>query len=548
MRSKAARRQHWAPTDFRIGEEPGSALNDIDWLVDNCEAYESLVRAVRDARESIWISQLAFDADCKAYPLDDGRIEAEADGESVLDAILATSEEHRVSVRILLNSTLLLNTKRPLVRFLTGCKRDAGLVEVRGVSRFPQLLHAKMVVIDGRRAFLMGSPFVNGYWDAPSHQPVDHRRPRRELGGRPVHDVSVALRGEAVHDLAGVFARLWKCAGPADVNDASNAEVTRVGQEEVTRAVHEEATPEPPVRARAIHRPAAERGIEVVTTEPDGVRGSINPGSRRTLDALLEGIGRARSLIYIEHQYLSSRPVVEALRTALNRSPALELVLVLNQNPDVTAYRRWQNARLSESGLLAHPRVGVFALWSAAVKNGARPSINQVFVHSKVVIADDEWAMVGSANLDGASLDSYGDDFSSLLGRRVFRDVRNFDVSVVFTSGKSAGVQNPIRGLRERLWIEHLGRGSLPAMKLQSRPVAEWKALAAQNVAALNAREPSAQGVLNGTFILPYSTSPRPRGQLADVGVRRGSSLDLQFDPGWLEVNFSPNWVRNMFL
>ena len=39
--------------------------------------------------------------------------------------------------------------------------------------------------------------------------------------------------------------------------------------------------------------------------------------------------------------------------------------MVLNQNPDVTAYRRWQNARLAESGLLAHPRVGVFALWSA---------------------------------------------------------------------------------------------------------------------------------------------------------------------------------------
>jgi len=519
MRSKAARRQHWTPADSRIGEEPCSAPNRIEWLVDNCDAYASLIRAVRDARESIWISQLAFDADCKAYPLDEAGSGADMGGESLLDAILATSEEHRVGVRILLNSTLLLNTKLPLLRFLAACKREAGLVEVRGISRFPQLLHAKVVVIDGRSAFLMGSPFVNGYWDAPPHQPVDHRRPRRELGGRPVHDVSVALRGAVVRDLAEVFARLWKCAGNGEVNDA-----------------------------RSIHRPAAEKGIEIVTTEPDGIRGSINPSSRRTLDALLEGIEQARSLIYIEHQYLSSRAVVDALRSALDRSPALEIVLVLNQNPDVTAYRRWQNARLTENGLLAHPRVGVFALWSAAMRNDSPPEINQVFVHSKVVIIDDEWAMVGSANLDGASLDSYGDDFSGRLGRRVFRDVRNFDVSVVVTSGKSARGANPIRELRERLWMEHLGRGMLPAAQLQSRAVAEWKAVAALNVAALETREPSKKGALNGTFILRYSTSPRPRDQLADAGVLAETPIDLRFDPGWLEVNFSPNWVRNMFL
>ena len=41
----------------------------------------------------------------------------------------------------------------------------------------------------------------------------------------------------------------------------------------------------------------------------------------------------------------------------------------------------------------------------------ARRQITQVFVHSKVVAVDDRWAMVGSADLDGVSLHSYGDDF-----------------------------------------------------------------------------------------------------------------------------------------
>lgn len=538
MRSDATKRQHWAPADSRIGEEHDATPNHVDWLIDNSEAYAALLDAVRDARESIWISQLAFDADCKAYACDSPASADDTRGESLLDAILAASAQHGVGVRILLNSTLLLDTKRPLLQFLAGRASDGGLIEVRGISRFPQLLHAKMVLIDGRHAFLMGSPFANGYWDSPVHMPVDDRRPHRELGGRPVHDVSVCLRGPAVRGVAEIFSRLWNAGGNQDVL--------------------QDHLPAP----RAIRQGGGRLGVSVVTTAPRGGRGSDDPGSIATRDALLTGIERARSLIYIEHQYLSSRPVVAALRQALDREPALELILLLNQNPDVTAYRRWQNARLAESNLRAHPRVGVFGLWTASSRAASRVSINQVFVHSKVVIIDDEWAMVGSANLDGASLDSYGDDFTGRLARRVFRDVRNFDVSMVFTARNSSRGPNPIRELRERLWMEHLGADSL---RTPGQPpdgsLAEWTSCAARNIAHLNgmtderrARAEVTGGatashvVPCGSFILPFSASARPRAQLEDAGVRLTAEFDLQFDPGWLEINCSPNWVRNMFL
>jgi hypothetical protein len=108
---------------------------------------------------------------------------------------------------------------------------------------------------------------------------------------------------------------------------------------------------------------------------------------------------------------------------------------------------------------------------------------------------------------------------------------------------------NPIRDLRERLWMEHLGPGSLQAVERGTGvQLAEWKALASRNVTALNGRAQSDGVALSGSFILPYSPSPRPRAQLADVGVRPSAPIDLRFDPGWLEVNFSPNWIRNMFL
>jgi hypothetical protein len=102
-----------------------------------------------------------------------------------------------------------------------------------------------------------------------------------------------------------------------------------------------------------------------------------------------------------------------------------------------------------------------------------------------------------------------------------------------------------------RLWSEHLG---MPRDDVAIKPAAGWLALwrrrAAMNIGALNA-------VAGGSgsprrmrgFVLPYSTCATPLEQLADVGIDADSAgIDLCFNPGWLEVHFSPNWVRNMFL
>jgi phosphatidylserine/phosphatidylglycerophosphate/cardiolipin synthase-like enzyme len=262
---------------------------------------------------------------------------------------------------------------------------------------------------------------------------------------------------------------------------------------------------------------------------------------------VLDGIAGARSLVYIEHQYLSARPVVDALVRALARHRTLEIVVVLNQNPDVTAYRGWQNARLDEAGLLDHPRVGLFALWTSAMDASRhRRRLNQVFVHSKVVAIDDRWALLGSANLDGVSLHSYGDDFSSALGRRIFRGVRNFDVGLVVDSEPGDTPATQVAGLRRALWREHLGPAFDESM---TRPPKGWLPLwhsaAARNVAEL-CNSPSS--FRDGPFILPYSTRSTPRAQLNGVGVLFApETIELCFEPSWLEVHFSPNWVRNMF-
>lgn len=513
------------PTHAPRYRDRKSRHNKVEWLIDNSNAYKALLDAVRNSRKSIKISQLAFDADCVAHSAARSREHAPAlitERELLLDAILEASSTNRVTVEILLNSSLLLDTARPLRRSISSSARDTSRVEVRGISRFPRLLHAKMVIIDDHRAFLIGSPFVNGYWDDSGHAPIDGRRPRRELGGRPLHDVSVAVEGPIVRELAAVFADLWNAAD-GDVSAAVP----------VSRPTSTSRMPD--------------AAVQIVTTLPSRLRARNDEGSVEILDALLDGIAGAEELIYIEHQYLSSRPVVTALSGALKRHPDLEIVMVLNQNPDVTAYRGWQNARLIESGMLGHSRVGVYTLWSGLSGEGDSPVVlNQVFVHSKVVIVDDRWAMVGSANLDGVSLNSYGSDFSGALPRRIFQGVRNVDVGLIICDDARGGAQaGSANELRIRLWQEHLGRASRSG---ETRPETGWAALwqkaAHENVAALNERAPRCRAT--GTFILPYSLKSSPRTQLKNLGV--SAKVDLQYEPGWLEVHCSPAWVRNIFL
>ena len=500
---------------------PARRRATVSWLVDNAAAYRESVAAIERASRSIWLTQLAFDADCVAW----GNVSTQDGGRRpvvLLDA-LRKAAARGVAVRIILNESFLLDTATPLRAALEG--ETALDIRIRGISRFPQLVHAKMLIVDEREAVLLGSPFVNGYGDDARHHPADETRPERELGGRPVHDLSFRVTGPPVATLGTIFAELW--------NDVS------IGSDD-----------DAPIECRP--RPASrlERGMSIVRTAPRGVLRHRPAGVTEIVDEIERGLGRARRLVYVEHQYLSSRRVIAALARALRREAKLEVVVVLNQNPDVTAYRGWQNVRLRDAGLLDHPRVGVFALWRAAPATDGRHDwvVNQLFVHSKALIVDDAWVTAGSANLDGVSLHSYGDDFSGRLGRRVFRDVRNFDVNIVVRSRPDAE-DNAARDLRRLLWAEHLGTLAPASFDVEEGGALwRWRAAAASGAALLNARPmPNAPEGEASPIVLPYSPRPRPREQLHDAHVRGIERLDVRFDPGWIERHLSPNWVRNMF-
>ena len=531
------------PLALLIPDVASTAGDRVDWLVDNAATYGRLLESLRGARRSVHIAQLAFDADCAAYS--GGSLAASASDDAVIAEILiGLAKDDGPEIGILLNASWILNTARPLRKFFARRGVSPNRIEVRGLNRFPHFMHAKLVLIDGREAFLLGSPFVNSYWDNGAHLPFDARRPLRELGGRPLHDVSVHLSGPAVAELETLFASVWR-----------SSEATGPGSP--TGAV-------PDVEPRVAAAPAEMR---VVCDAPDGILAGVPDRGKQMLAELLAGIGRARRFIYIEHQYLTSRPIVAALVGALRREPGLEIIIVLNQNPDLTAYRGWQNERLEEHALLRHPRVGVFTLWSSdedPEREGVT-RINQLFIHSKVIVIDDEWAAVGTSNLDGVSMGDYGDDFAGWLGRRVFRGVRNVEVNVVIEAG-AQDVLDPeadppalhakaIVGLRERLWREHLGADKELTERAERGSLAIWRKAARENVrilASLGAERSTSSAVGRPTrmvgHLLPYSDCAFPSEQLADVGVLLDPErLVLCYNPTWFGVFASLHWVRNIF-
>ncbi len=481
---------------------------DVVWLVDNDDAYSAIASAVATAEESISISQLAFDADF-CVPSCDGT------STPFIDLLLSAARERGVQVRILLNATLLIDTLKPLQRFLDSRQLNCRGFELRGVSFFPHLLHAKTVIVDSKTAFLVGSPFVNGYWDSSRHAPLDERRPRGELGGRPLHDVSVQLFGTPVKKIDRVFNELWNSGE------------------------HEPAVARPMSEYAGTHATGRAR---IYTTAPGSVLRSRPLGSTEILRSIERTIAGARTLIYIEQQYLSSRRVFTALQAALTKEPELEVIIVSNQNPDITAYAKWQLANLREFGMLEHPRVGIFTLWSAA-KTAKRMQVNQVFVHSKVLVVDNACAICGSANMDGVSLHSYGADFSG-IGRRIFHNVRNFDINVTVTDDDSDD-HALAASLQHALWSEHLGEGYKSAPRPAGGWLAAWREIARSNITALQAdRVPH-----GGAFILPFIARSKPSQQLRELGVdAKSSTLELLFNPGWFERRFNLRWVRNMFL
>ncbi|HWG91811.1 MAG TPA: phospholipase D-like domain-containing protein [Candidatus Thermoplasmatota archaeon] len=441
-----------------VGEAEPTCLsmgNDVAFLVDGEAAFAALTEAVDRAQRSVYLTQFMFEPDFETT-----FEEGPANGRRLVDALL-DADARGVDVRVLIRETpVLRDSSTTLPTFFAKARDGAHNIRIQTYPLPLHTLHAKAVVVDGEEAFLIGQPFEQRYWDTRAHHAEELRR---APGRPPLHDVSIRLRGPAAGDVGAFVAELWNCRQDHD----PMPEPTRPG-------------------------PVGRHAVQIVRTVPPSQLPRREGGEFGILEAYERAFAAAEQFVYIETQYFTSGAITEALLKALRKNPDLEAILVLNTTVDVPTYISWQNRRVRE---LLHPdvrgRVGVFTL--ASMRGSPQPP-TPIYVHSKASVVDDRWATVGSANLDGISLES-AYEFG-------LQNKCNLDLNAVVFDGTDGltPATGAVRGLRCSLWAEHLG---CTAKDVAERPpggwLRPWREAAELNQALLVKEQRLARG-----FVLPY--------------------------------------------
>lgn len=273
--------------------------------------------------------------------------------------------------------------------------------------------HQKVIVIDDAVAFSGGMDLAADRWDTPQHQADDPRRLRGDMPYPPVHDVMIAVDGDAARALGELARERWRRATSEQLAPVRNG----------GDPWPDELVPDLSHVAVAISR-----------TEPayDG-RSEV-----REVEALyVDMLASAQRLVYIENQYFTSSRIGAVLEARLRSEDCPEIVIVLRRSsdgwlegPTMGTLRAQLLARLRRAD-----RFGRLHVYYPVVPDLGNRSIN---VHAKLCIVDDDLARVGSANLNNRSM--------------------GFDTECDLTveAEGSDAARCAIAGFRNRLLAEHL--------------------------------------------------------------------------------------------
>ena len=276
--------------------------------------------------------------------------------------------------KVLLRGSMLLDMVRWAWNRRISFRLDAALP--MGCSH-----HEKVAVIDDSFAACGGIDITFARWDTAEHRDDDiRRRSPAGLRYRPWHDLAMLVDGGAAAALGELARERWHGARNrgADLAPCQPRRVSLWPQGLVAEFDDVE--------------------IGIARTRAPW-RG--NPAIREVEALFVEHIARARTSIYIESQYFSSRVVAEALARRLVEADPPEIVLVTSMAAHSWLQRQAMDTarvRLLQSlALLDHAnRLHAFAPLTA----GGGP----IYVHAKLMIVDDAIVRVGSANLNNRSM------------------------------------------------------------------------------------------------------------------------------------------------
>lgn len=391
-------------------------------LIDGADYFRHLESSLRRARRSIIIIGWDFDGRIRLRP------QAGDDASPPLGPLLRAlvEEKPELHVHILIWSVSVLHGPSAIAPALFGSEwQEHPRIRVKLDTRHPIYgsHHQKIVCVDGAIAFVGGIDLTVRRWDTQEHLAQDPRR--LDCDGEPyapVHDVQMVFDGSAAAAMCATAAERWRSAtGEPPGGDAdSPAPVRRGGTDD----------PWPEALPPDFHPAAA----AIARTEPayDG-RAEIRESAALALDM----IATAERSVYIETQYLTARSIGAALSRRLKARNGPDIVIVMTRESRGLLERlaMSENRDRLIRRLARADRFGRLRVLYPVVP-GPDGDV-EVFVHSKLIIADDRLIRIGSSNLNNRSIGL------------------DTECDVAIEAGTPAD-RRAIAGIRNRLLAEHL--------------------------------------------------------------------------------------------
>lgn len=446
---------HWFLTEGERGN-PASGLrvyscgNRVVPLVDGAAYFARLRDGLTATRAGDQVYLIDFRGDLEEH-LDDS-------GTGIGEVLVAAARRGVLIFGLLWRShpELLQQSEEKNAEFARVLSEHGGQVLLDARTRRAGSHHQKLVVIrrpgDPSRdvAFVGGIDLGLTRRDDPAH----HGDPQvmafpSAYGERPPwHDVQVEVRGPAVHDLEHTFRERWYGSCVIDVPSPLRQLYDRAYHAGAMTGVPlPEPLPEDPA-------PRGRHAVQVLRTYPARWRRyPFAPfGERSIARSYRKSFYRARRLVYLEDQYLWSDAVADVLIRALRRHPQLVIVVVVPRHSDREPRAARVPTMVGRERLIRRCRAaGGDRFVVLDLENEAGTPI---YVHAKVVVLDDVWAVVGSDNLNRRSWTHDSELSVAVLDEEPDGRAPDDPASL------GEGARRFARDLRLRLVREHLGRAA----------------------------------------------------------------------------------------
>jgi phosphatidylserine/phosphatidylglycerophosphate/cardiolipin synthase-like enzyme len=390
------------------------------YCIQDAADYFRLVRqAILGARDTIFI--LGWDIQATLDLVPDG-VDADDDAPTRLNELLKWAVKRRPQLRCYVliwdHAALYAVERDPFTRWRLGWLAPR---RVRfafddhhpiGASH-----HQKVVVVDDRLAFCGGIDLTGHRWDTPAHR-LDEPARVNATGEpyEPYHEVQAMVDGAAAAGLGELVRDRWRVLG----RETRSARATSDSYDLWPKGIEPDLTG---------------AGVAISRTMPASEH---DPEIRECERLFLDSMAAAEQSIYIESQYFTNDTLARVLVDRLRQADGPEVIAVIPKECPAWLEQQTMGALRDQvlRQLVAadrHRRLRIVYPAASRARGVA------TFIHSKVMIADDRFVRIGSAN----------------FSRRSMGVDSECDLSV--DAGTDGQHRAGVRHIRDRLIGEHLG-------------------------------------------------------------------------------------------